>query len=397
MANNHNLNSLVIKEIDSVLDSTLQIRRHIHMHPEISGQEFETAAFIAAKLSESGIQSKLFINNTAVIATLHNGEGPTVVLRADTDALPVIEDTGLPFSSVNNGVMHACGHDIHTACLLGAAKVLFNLRQYWNGTVVCMFQPQEETEPGGAAELIKCGAFPLNAKAVFGLHVNSDHESGTIAIKKGLDYAGVQAFDVTITGKGGHGGTPEKTIDPLQCICQLILQFQTIISREKSPFFPAVLTVGSVHAGTRRNIIPEKATMNGTIRCHSMSYFEELKERLTSMIYATAQSFRCQSEITFDKAYPPVNNDPLLCDLFKEAFSTLAGKDKCVERSLPTMYAEDFSYYQEKVPGVYIHLGVRQKDKKNVPSLHSPHFNPDEKAISLGIIAHVAFAMKMLE
>lgn len=396
MTHNHTLNTLILKEIDSVLDKTLQIRRHIHMHPEISGQEFETAAFITARLSELGIPSKSYINNTAVIATLNNGEGPTVVLRADTDALPVSEDTGLPFSSINKGAMHACGHDIHTACLLGATNVLFNLRQYWSGTVVCMFQPQEETEPGGAVELIKCGAFPLNAKAVFGLHVNSDHECGTVGIKKGVDYAGVQAFDITINGKGGHGGTPEKTIDPLQCACQLVLQLQNLVSREKSPFFPAVLTVGSIHAGTRRNIIPEEATMSGTIRSHSMEYFDQLKERLTSMAQATAHSYRCQADITFGNAYPPVNNDPQLCNLFKDALNTLAGKDTCVERLSPTMYAEDFSYYQEKVPGIYVHLGVRPKDKENVPSLHSPHFNPDEKAIPLGITSHVAFAMKML-
>lgn len=387
---------LIWKAIKSVHNETLQIRRHIHKFPEVSGCEKQTALLISKKLKETGISSKQYIGKTAVVGTIHNGKGPTVVLRADTDALPVHEDTGLPYSSVKDGVMHACGHDMHAACLLGASKVLYSLRSYWQGTVVLLFQPQEETEPGGASALIECGAFPVNADAVFGLHVDAENETGTVGIKKGIDYAGVLAFDVTITGKGGHGGTPENTIDPILCTSHIIMQLQTLISREKSPFFPAVLTVGSLHAGTRRNIIPETANFSGTIRCHSSEYFTAIKKRLTSLIKAVAQSYRCECAITFEKAYPPVKNDPIMCDRFREAFLTIADNGACIEQALPTMYAEDFSYYQEKVPGVYIHLGVRPKNKKNAYLLHSPHFNPDEEAISTGIAAHVAFVMSML-
>jgi amidohydrolase len=383
-------------EVDSVCEETVQIRRHIHQNPEISGCELKTASFINSKLSDIGIQSKKYIDETAVVGTIRNGKGPTIVLRADIDALPIQEDTGLPYSSINPGVMHACGHDFHAACLLGASKVLHKMRSHWSGTLVLLFQPQEEIEPGGATALIECGAFPSAADAVFGLHVNAEHECGTVGIKKGLDYAGVLAFDVVIKGKGGHGGTPENAIDPILCASHLILQLQTLISREKSPFFPAVLTVGSFHAGTRRNIIPETAVFSGTIRCHLPEYLNSIQQRIIALVASTGLSYRCESVVTFETAYPPVNNDPSLSDQFIRAFSALAGGEKCIERPLPTMYAEDFAYYQEKVPGVYIHLGVRPKRKKNVPMLHSPHFSPDESAISTGIASHVCFALDFL-
>jgi amidohydrolase len=384
-------------EVDSVYEETVQIRRHIHKNPEVSGCEQKTASFITSKLSAIGIQSKQFIDKTAVVGTIRNGKGPTVVLRADIDALPIQEDTGLPYSSSVDGVMHACGHDMHTACLLGASKVLYKMRAHWSGTVVVLFQPQEEVEPGGAAALIECGAFPAGADAVFGLHVNAEHECGTVGIKKGIDYAGVLAFDVVIKGKGGHGGTPEVAIDPILCASNLVLQLQTLISREKSPFFPAVLTVGSFHAGTRRNIIPETASFSGTIRSHLPEYLKLIQQRLTTLVTASSQSSRCEAVITFERPYPPVNNDPGLSDQFILAFSSLAGIGKCIERPLPTMYAEDFAYYQEKTPGVYVHLGVRSKKKKSVPQLHSPHFSPDESSISTGIAAHVCFALDLLK
>lgn len=394
--NSSDFNRAIWDEVDSVYEETVQIRRHIHKNPEISGCEQKTASFITSKLSAIGIQSKQYIDKTAVVGTIRNGNGPTIVLRADIDALPIQEVTGLPYSSINEGVMHACGHDMHAACLLGASKVLYKMRPHWSGTAVVLFQPQEEVEPGGAAALIECGAFPAGADAVFGLHVNAEHESGTVGVKKSIDYAGVLAFDVVVKGKGGHGGTPENAIDPILCAANLVLQLQTLISREKSPFFPAVLTVGSFHAGTRRNIIPETASFSGTIRCHLPEYLNLIRQRLTTLVVTSSQSYRCEAVVTFEKPYPPVNNDPCLSDRFILAFSSLAGIGKCIERPLPTMYAEDFAYYQEKVPGVYVHLGVRPKKKKNVPQLHSPHFSPDESAMSTGIATHVCFALDLL-
>lgn len=391
---NTDAKNIVWNEIRKVLNEAVTVRRHLHMHPEVSGKEYDTAAFIVSKLTKAGITPKLHINRTAVSATITNGKGPLIVLRADIDALPIQEETGLPYSSKNDGIMHACGHDMHTACLLGAVRVLKNLKSLWRGTVIALFQPSEEIEPGGASQLIEEGVFPGNASSVFGLHVNSEYNTGTIAVKKGIDYAGVLAFDVTIKGKGGHGGTPEKTIDPIMCTSQLILQLQTIISREKSPFFPAVITIGSLHAGTRRNIIPETASFYGTIRCHSREYLDTLKDRICSLVKLTAQSYRCESAIAFEKPYPPVNNDPVLCERFMSRFSSLTDASRCFERPMPTMYAEDFSFYQEITPGIFVHLGVKPKRKKSVSHLHSPHFSPDEDAIPTGIAAHVAFVLE---
>jgi amidohydrolase len=391
------LHKLVWDTINSVYDDTVAIRRHIHQNPEVSGNEYKTAAFISSKLTALNIPHKKYIDKTAVVATLKNGEGPLVVLRADIDALPIEEDTGLAYSSVNTGVMHACGHDMHTACLLGAADVLGRLKSKWRGTLVFLFQPMEEIEPGGAWELIECGAYPKNADAVFGLHVNADHETGTVGVKRGIDYAGVLAFDILVEGKGGHGGTPEATIDPVICASSLVLQMQSIVSREKSPFFPAVLTIGCLNAGTRRNIIPETATLSGTIRCHSSEYLQMIQGRLTELVVSGGHAFRCDATVTFEKPYPPVNNNMQMSERFVNAFVNLAGKERFVERPLPTMYAEDFSYYQEKTPGLYVHLGVRPKKKKVVPALHSPHFSPDETAVSTGIACHVCFALDMMK
>jgi len=236
----------------------------------------------------------------------------------------------------------------------------------------------------------------LNSDSVFGLHVNADHECGTVGVKKGIDYAGVLAFDILVTGIGGHGGTPEAAVDPVICISNLVMQMQILISREKSPFFPAVLTVGSIHAGTRRNIIPETASMSGTIRCHSSDYLRDIQKRLSELVVSSCGSFRCKAEVTYEKPYPPVNNNSDLCDRFTKAFSEFAGKENCIERPLPTMYAEDFSYYQEKVRGLYVHLGVRPKKKKSIPALHSPHFSPDEGALATGIACHVSFVLEMM-
>ena len=226
------------------------------------------------------------------------------------DALPVEEKTGLPFSSRVPGVMHACGHDMHTAILFGAAEVLNSIRHRWRGNVVFLFQPSEEVEPGGAIGLIREGVFPDNTDAVFGLHVSTDHKSGTVGIKEGVDYAGITAFDVTVTGVGGHGATPEKTVDPVVCTASIISQLQTIISRETSPFSPAILTIGSVHAGSLRNVIPDQAVFYGTIRSHSRECLDTVARRTQEMVTAVASSFRASAEISLKNPIRQVSMIP---------------------------------------------------------------------------------------
>lgn len=391
-----------IKQISSHIEDSFRqavlLRRAIHRNPELSGQEFETAALIHKYLSGIGLKPVYHLKKTAVMAAIRNGRGRHIVLRADTDALPILEKTGLPYSSLRDGVMHACGHDMHTAILLGAASVLNKTRELWKGTITLLFQPSEEVEPGGAWSLLNAGVFPDDVSAIFGLHVSTDHKSGEVGLREGTDYAGICTFDVTVKGAGAHGATPEKSVDPIVCAAALITSLQTLISRETSPFTPATLNIGTVHAGTLRNIIPDQAEFQGTLRSHSKETLKYLSGRIGEMIRQTASSFRAEAEVTFQESYPPSFNDPDMTARFGSAFSSLYGSSSVVRRPDPTMLAEDFAYYQQKVPGLYVHLGVRPSGRKfNGFGIHSAKFIPDEAAIKTGIASHITFATEMLK
>lgn len=393
------LNKKLTAIIQKVAPRIIAVRRTIHQNPELSGSEFATARTIRTELASRSIKSTLHLNKTAVLATLRNGPGKTVVLRADTDALPIGELTSLPFASRNNGIMHACGHDMHTAILIGAAETLIALKTFWQGTVVLLFQPSEEMEPGGAKQLIDAGIYPADkASAVFGLHVSTDHTTGSVGLRSGIDYAGLLGFEANINGKGGHGATPEATIDPIVAAASMISQLQALVSRETSPFTPAVLTVGTIHAGSRRNIIPDSATFQGTVRCHSRATLDHIEQRIGKMLSATAGAFRASLTCSFEKSYPPSFNDPHITAQYAAAITNYLGNKKVIIRENPTMLAEDFAYYQEKTPGLYIHLGVRQpgKNRFNGWSIHSAQFQPDEAAIATGIGSHVIFALDQL-
>jgi amidohydrolase len=332
-----------------------------------------------------------------VVASVTNGKGKTVALRADLDALPVEEKTGLKFSSKNKGVMHACGHDMHAAILVGAASALVQLNNLWKGTVVLLFQPCEEMAPGGAITMLREGVFPKNTEAVFGLHVNPQHACGTVGLKWGPDYAGVVDFNVVVKVKGGHGAEPDTTPDPIVCCCAMIQQLQTLVSRESAPGDTSVVTVGTIHAGTKQNIIPTEARFSGTIRALTEEHLGFLKKRLGEVIHAVARSFRAGAEISFEKAYPPGYNDPALTSRAQAALNNVFGARNVVIRTVPTMLAEDFAYFQKRAPGVYVHLGVRPGQKKHVPGIHTPDFSPQEGAIIFGIAVHAALAIDILK
>ncbi|HLV32007.1 MAG TPA: M20 family metallopeptidase [Chitinispirillaceae bacterium] len=393
---NNQLKSKINELIESVYPKSVQLRRTLHQMPELSGAEFETARFIHSELNTAGFKPAFYLNKNAVITQLQNNQGKTVVLRADMDALPINEETGVPFTSKKPGIMHACGHDIHSAILFGAGMVLNSLKDYWKGNILLVFQPSEEVEPGGAIELLNAGAIPTDANGIFGLHVSTDYTSGTIGIKEGTDYAGVTIFDILINGKGGHGATPQTTIDPVVCGSSIIIALQTLVSRETSPLTPVTLTVGSFHSGNLRNIIPDHATFSGTLRCHDSQYHNVLQNRIEQMVKSIAASFRANAKITFKDSYPPNYNDPDLSKQFVKSIKSIADYN-IVIRSDPIMYAEDFAYYQEKIPGIYAHLGVKPKETNwNGYGIHTSKFNPDESSIKAGIAAHVAFTLDML-
>ncbi len=379
--------------VEKQFQAAVSLRRTLHANPELSGQEFETARLIHRELSSAGIRARYCVKKTGVVGYIKNGRGPSIVLRADTDALPVQEPLSLPYASRNKGVMHACGHDMHTAALVGAARALLLLKEVWRGTVTLLFQPSEEVEPGGALRIIEEGHFPRDAEAVFGMHVTADHTTGQVGIKVGDDYSGVLVFDVIVKGLGGHGATPEKTIDPIVCAASMIMELQTLISRESPPFEPAVLTVGSIHAGTKRNVIPDEARFYGTIRTFSDRLQEQLLERVRDLLQAIARSFRARVDVRFEKSYPSGFNDAALSDRMRKSFAKLLGEKNVIDRPHPVMFSEDFAYYQRKTPGLYAHLGVRPSSKRQMPNIHSAHFLPDEKALLTAMTLHCGFVV----
>jgi amidohydrolase len=384
------------KLINDVFPDAVRLRRTIHAHPELSGNEIKTAKLVFEYLSSLGLKPRYHINKTGVSARIKNGTGKTVVLRADMDALPIDEQTGVPFASKIPGVMHACGHDIHTACLLASAKVLCQMQDAWKGEIVLLFQPHEEVVPGGALRMIAEKAFPGRADAVFGLHVNADHEVGRVGIKPGRDYAGVTDFQAVITGKGGHAATPHLAIDPIVCACAAIMELQTIISRECPPYEPAVLTVGSLHAGTKNNIIPDQAQFNGTMRAFSELILTRIERRVREIVSSVARSFNASATLIFEKSYPPGYNNEALSQRAISILGGLLGKRNVEQRSEPAFVADDFAYFQKKAPGLYLHLGVRKPGKQHPAGIHSPLFLPDERSLKTGITALTGLAIDIL-
>jgi amidohydrolase len=389
--------SPVLQAAARAFPAAVRVRRALHANPELSGREFATARLVFTALADQGLRPRYFCARTGVGVELTNGKGGAVALRADLDALPVEERTGLAFSSANKGVMHACGHDMHAAALIGAAQALCELRSLWKGTAVLLFQPSEEMAPGGAIAMIREGAFPRNADAVFGLHVSTDHPTGVVGLKSGPDYAGVIDFDVVVKVKGGHGAAPETTADPIVCCSAMIQQFQTLVSRESSCGEPSVVTVGTMHAGTKQNIIPAEARFSGTIRALSDVHLEFLRKRVKDVVLCVARSFGASAEIAFEKSFPPGYNDPTMTGRAHAALETGLGAKNVAIRTVPTMLAEDFAYFQKKAPGVYAHLGVRPARKKSVPGIHTPDFVPEERALVTGIAVHALLAIDILK
>lgn len=395
--------------VNKVMPEVIAWRRDIHAHPELGNRETRTAALVAEHLRTLGFDEvRTGIAHTGVVGVLRGGlPGKVVALRADMDALPVTERTELPFSSKvrttfngqDVGVMHACGHDVHTSVLMGTASVLAGMRDQIPGTVVFIFQPAEEGPPagesGGAAQMIKEGVLDSpKADAIFGLHT-WPIEHGYIGYRSGGTMAGADGLNITITGRQTHGAVPWGGVDPIVVASQVIMGLQTIISRQMdSTAGASIVTIGSIHGGVRGNIIPDTVEMEGTIRVLDPTQRDDLLERITRTVRLIAESAGATADVRITGYAPVTYNDP---ELTRRMAPTLARIAPKAAIEIPAMTpSEDFSFFQEKIPGVYFFLGVASPDDKNPASNHSPYFFVDEAALPIGVRVMSSMAMDYL-
>lgn len=386
---------------DKVNEQVIQWRRHFHQHPELSNQEFETGKTIAEQLRKMGMEVKTNVALTGVTGFLKGGKpGPTVALRADMDALPVVEKTGLPFASKAKsefrgkevGVMHACGHDTHMAILLGAAKALAEIKDSLAGNVLFIFQPAEEGllpgEEGGAELMLKEGIFKTyQPDVVFGLHAWSTLNTGQIGYRAGPAMASADQFEIIIQGKQTHGSRPWGGVDPIVVAAQTIMAVQTIASRQVNVTkAPSIISFGMIEGGIRNNIIPDSVKMVGTIRNFDMGIREQIHKKIKTTAQYIAKSAGAKAKVNINLGYPVMVNNPQLVDKMLPSLTKVAGKTNVNESDLITG-AEDFAYFAQQVPGFYFFLGVTPKGiaAKSAPSNHSPMFDADEKALKIGV------------
>jgi IAA-amino acid hydrolase len=377
----------------------VDLRRRLHQIPELRYQEFETKRLVLETLREIGISSPIEMAETGLVATVGSGDGPCVALRADMDALPIHELTDVHFRSQRPGVMHACGHDCHTAMLLGAAKILKSIEDDLPGKVKLIFQPAEEGG-AGADRLINEGALD-NPKVdrVFGLHVWPTLPTGQIASRGGVLLAAAGEFRLTVRGRGGHAAFPHITHDPIVAISQIIGAFQSIVARESDPLSPTVLSVTSVHGGTAYNVVPGEVVASGTIRSLRTEELHRIREAMRRVAENIARAMRCEAVLEDqpgDPDYPATVNTPECWETAKTVAAEFISRSDIHEIS-PVMGGEDFAFYLEKVPGCFVALGIRNDAIGANHFVHTPFFKVDEEALPLGAAMHVGFALRSLE
>jgi amidohydrolase len=374
---------------DALIARVIELRRAIHRHPELGFEEQVTAALVERELDTLRIAHRR-VARTGVVGVLR-GEKPGSVagLRADMDALPVEEKTGLPYSSETPGVMHACGHDAHTAMLLGAAHVLASQREQVQGSVVFIFQPAEEG-PGGAEPMIAEGVLDdPRVDAIAMLHTDVRMETSTVSIMPGPVNASADELEIVVRGKGGHGAYPHSAIDAMPPAAAIVLALQNIAARETDPLDSVVVTIGTIAGGYRNNVIADEVRMTGTLRAHDPKIREQLETRVRRIVLGIAAAYNASAEVKAIYGYPPVVNDVALAQRFAREVESMGIH---VQALRPTMGAEDFAYFAQRVPGVLVRLGVRNEREGAVHPLHGPQFRLDEAALAVGVRVLCRFA-----
>ncbi|MBS4044387.1 MAG: amidohydrolase [Chitinophagaceae bacterium] len=367
-------------------DEFKAIRHHLHAHPELSYQEFNTSLFIQNKLSEFNIPFTV-LAKTGVVGIIE-GKNPSsriIALRADMDALPIQEENNVSYKSKIDGVMHACGHDVHTTCLLGAAKILSELKNEFEGTVKLIFQLGEEKNPGGASLMIAEGVLENPAPTkIIALHVHPGLQVGKLSFRKGRVMASADEIYITIKGKGGHAAAPHLTQDTVLIASQLIVSLQQIISRNNNPISPSVLSICSIHGGNATNVIPSEVKLMGTFRAMDEGWRFKAHELIKTQAKSIVEGMGAELDITIDVGYPTVDSEPMLTEHCSILASEFMGENNIEETEL-RMGAEDFGYYTQKIPGCFFRLGVRNESLGIMHNVHTPQFNIDENAIEIGM------------
>jgi amidohydrolase len=375
----------------------LRIRRAIHQRPELSNQEFETSALVHRELEAAGITDIIKVVATGLIARIQGeggGKAKTLAIRADLDALPMTELSGLPFASKNPGVMHACGHDAHTAIVLAAALALHRRRDTFSGTVQFIFQPAEEAEPLGGRTLVQEGHLN-DVDGIIGIHVDPLIESGVIGVRAGAFACSADEFDIQILGKSAHGGKPHEGVDAITVAAGVIQELQKVPARQKDPAIPLVITIGSIQGGTARNIIADTVTMKGTVRTMSEDVRALAHKRIRDLSVNLARAHGADAKVEITTGEPVLVNDDAMTDLIREAAKDVMGPEK-VFSAEPWTAADDFAFYCEVKPSVYFRLGVGNRGKGIDRGLHQPDFVVDEAALPIGAAVLIRAAQRFL-
>jgi amidohydrolase len=367
-------------------DEITGIRRHLHANPELSYKEYETCAFVEDELQKIGLKAEK-MGGTGVVSIIEgkNPDSRVIALRADLDALPINEENDLPYKSTRPGIMHACGHDAHTAVLLGAARILQQTKDQWSGTVKLIFQPGEERNPGGATYMIRDGALKNPVpQGIVALHVHPSLQVGKLSFRKGTVMASADELYITLKGKGGHAAAPQLTTDIILVASHLVVSLQQIISRNNNPLNPSVLSITSFQGGYTTNVIPSEVKLMGTLRCLNEEWRAKAHKLITRQVTHIAEAMGAEAEIHIDRGYPTVLNNPELTGNAWHLAEEFLGAEN-VEETEMRMGAEDFGFYAREIPGCFYRLGVMNVAKGITSGVHTPTFNIDEEGLEIGM------------